>query len=108
MATLKRIRACRLGQEVNRGRFPLLELLTALCRSKKVPGDGLVKAIAMGMAYDAGDSFIDRASDRPARPGTPGSLSNAQLLRAQPRAARGLAYSADIKNRAPRSPDLRS
>ena len=37
MATLKRIRACRLGQEVNRGRFPLLELLTVLCRSKNQP-----------------------------------------------------------------------
>ena len=34
MATLKRIRAWLLGQELNHGRFSLLKLPTVLCRSK--------------------------------------------------------------------------
>ena len=34
MATLKRISAWRLGQELNRGRFSLLELPTTLCRNE--------------------------------------------------------------------------
>ena len=34
MATLKRISARRLSQELNRGRFSLLELPTLLCRTE--------------------------------------------------------------------------
>ena len=34
MATLKRIRAWRLGQKVDHGRFTFLELPTILCRSE--------------------------------------------------------------------------
>src|SRR6266436_6348629 len=46
---------------------PLLNLpIVSTLRSSKVHGDGLVKPIAVRMAYDVGQSFIDRASDRPA------------------------------------------
>jgi hypothetical protein len=46
---------------------PLLNLpiVSTLC-SSKVHGDGLVKAIAVRMADDVSQSFIDGASDRPA------------------------------------------
>jgi hypothetical protein len=42
--------------------FPFVPAL----RSSKVHGDGLVKTIAVGMPHDVGESFVDRASDRPA------------------------------------------
>jgi len=38
--------------------------LPAAPRSSKVHGDRLVRAIAVGMPHDVGQSFVDRASDR--------------------------------------------
>src|ERR1700719_3368111 len=40
-------------------------VVTAL-RLSKIHGDRLVRAIAVGMPHYVGESFIDRASDRPA------------------------------------------
>jgi hypothetical protein len=46
---------------------PLLNLpIVSTLRSSKVHGDGLVKAIAVRMADDVSQSFINRASNRPA------------------------------------------
>jgi hypothetical protein len=56
------------GTSVTKQYFePLLDLpiLSAL-RSPKVHGDGLVRSIAVRVADDVSQSFIDGASDRPA------------------------------------------
>src|SRR6266704_4129873 len=46
---------------------PLLNLpILSARRSPKVHGDGLVRSIAVRMADDVSQSFIDRACDRPA------------------------------------------
>jgi len=46
---------------------PLLNLpIVSALRSPKVHGDGLVQAIAVRMADDVSQSFVDRACDRPA------------------------------------------
>src|SRR5713226_1298508 len=46
---------------------PLLNLpIVSALRYPKVHGDGLVQAIAVRMADDVSQSFIDRACDRPA------------------------------------------
>jgi len=46
---------------------PLLNLpIVSTLRSSKVHGDGLIETIAVRMADDVSQSFIDGASDRPA------------------------------------------
>jgi len=46
---------------------PLLNLpIVSALRCPKVHGDGLVQAIAVRMAADVSQSFINRACDRPA------------------------------------------
>jgi len=42
--------------------FPFVSAL----RPSKVHGDRFVEAITVGVPHDVGESFVDRASDRPA------------------------------------------